>query len=106
MEPERNAAKQEDIEQSTKGGQGLRLTEYLCQRDIEALAWHLHDGHSLSQIAQWHNTNRSTVKRRIDKAIKTLVEAGIPVAGLKRDRVKVVAMSKLGMDESVGLEDL
>jgi hypothetical protein len=103
--PQRNKASQE-AKRLTKDGQGFDPREYLCERDIAMLALHLHDGLSLSLIASWNKTHRSTIKRRIERAIRTLVNAGIPVAGIYRQRVEVVPVSNLRLRDGVGLEDL
>jgi len=102
---QRNKAGQE-AKPTAKTDRGLDPREYLCQRDIALLALHLFDGHSLSLIASWHKTHRSTIKRRMERAIRTLVNAGIPVAGIYRQRVEVVPVTKLRLRDGVGLEDL
>lgn len=102
---ERNKAEQE-AKPDAKDGQGFNAREYLCQRDIALLALHLYDGHSLSQIASWQKTHRGTVKRRMERAIRTLVNAGVPVAGVRRERVDVIPVSRLRLKDGVGLDDL
>jgi DNA-binding NarL/FixJ family response regulator len=101
----RNTATQEATADA-KDGPGISLSDYLCQRDIEMLAWHLADGHSLSQIAAWLDVHRGTVKRRMERAIRTLANAGIPVASLARARVAVIPVSKLRLREGIGLGDI
>lgn len=83
------------LEAEAEGDHGFDPRDYLCQRDIEMLAWHLSDGHSLSLIASWLKVHKGTAKRRMERAIRTLVNAGIPVAGVRRDKTCVTPASRL-----------
>jgi predicted DNA-binding protein YlxM (UPF0122 family) len=51
----------------------------LTKKQIEALAWWLHDGHSLKEIATWQKCSRAMAQKRIQSAIKRLRAAGIEV---------------------------
>jgi hypothetical protein len=95
-----------EVEADAKGDSGKLPSEYLCQRDIEMLAWHLSDGHSLSLIASWLKVHKGTAKRRMERAIRTLVAAGVPVAGVRRERINVLPVSRLRMRDGAGLDDL
>jgi DNA-directed RNA polymerase specialized sigma24 family protein len=82
------------------------LAAGLTRKELVALALHLYDGMSAAAIGRHQGCDKKVAQRRLKNAIKKLEAAKIPVSGVNRPPVKVIAVSKLGRLYESGNPDL